>query len=232
MGIRAVVPPTDGHGALDLLDGAAVAAAARTAGADAIHPGFGFLAENAAFAEMTMDAGLRWVGPPPAAIRTMGDKAAARRLAMRLGVPVLEGYDDPDQTDRALLAAADRIGYPLLVKPAAGGGGKGMRIVREHARLRDAIAAARREAAAAFGDERLILERLVEGARHVEVQVLFDSAGNGIHLGERDCSIQRRHQKVLEETPSPAVESGASLAAHRCRPDARAGGRLRQRRNL
>jgi excisionase family DNA binding protein len=204
--IRAVVPPTEGPGALDLLDPGAVIAAAEAAGADAIHPGFGFLAENAAFAERIEAAGIRWVGPPPAAIRLMGNKAEARRLAASLGIPVLVGYDGDDQSDRALTKAARRIGYPLLVKPAAGGGGKGMRVVREPDRLRDALAAARREATAAFGDERLILERLAEGARHVEVQVLFDQFGNGIQLGERDCSIQRRHQKVLEETPSPGID--------------------------
>ncbi len=206
LGIRAIAPPTSGSDALDLLDAAAVVSAAIASGADAVHPGFGFLGENADFAERVMAAGLRWVGPPPAAIRLMGDKAAARQLARSLGVPVLVGYDDPDQHDEALLAAADRIGYPLLVKPAAGGGGKGMRVVREAQRLPDALSAARRESRAAFGDDRLILERLVEGARHVEVQVLFDAAGAGMHLGERDCSIQRRHQKVLEESPSPAVE--------------------------
>ncbi|HYL40287.1 MAG TPA: biotin/lipoyl-containing protein, partial [Candidatus Binatus sp.] len=150
-------------------------------------------------------AGLAWIGPPPSAIRAMGDKAAARRLAARLGVPVVPGYDGAGQSDRALVGAARRVGFPLLVKPAGGGGGKGMRVVRDPERLRDALAGARREAKAAFGDERLILERLVEGARHVEVQVLFDRRGNGIHLGERDCSTQRRHQKVLEEAPSPAV---------------------------
>ena len=135
----------------------------------------------------------------------MGDKAAARRLAASLGVPVLPGYDDPDQADAALTAAAGRIGYPLLVKPSAGGGGKGMRTVRDPAALADALASARREATAAFGDDRLILERLVEGGRHIEIQVLFDTNRNGVHLGERDCSIQRRHQKVLEEAPSPAI---------------------------
>jgi acetyl-CoA/propionyl-CoA carboxylase biotin carboxyl carrier protein len=206
IGVRAIAPATDGPGALDLLDAEAVVDAALGAGADAIHPGFGFLAESAEFAERVIAAGLRWVGPPPAAVRLMGDKAAARRLARSLGIPVLEGYDDAEQADDALVAAAGRIGYPLLVKPAAGGGGKGMRIVRELDRLAEAIAAARREAAAAFGDDRLILERLVEGARHVEIQVLFDAAGHGVQLGERDCSIQRRHQKILEETPSPAVD--------------------------
>ncbi len=205
--IRALVPVTDGPGALDLLDPDAVVATATAAGADAIHPGFGFLAESAGFAERTIAAGLCWVGPPPAAIRAMGDKAAARRLAASLGVPVLDGYEGEDQSDRALTAAAARIGFPLLVKPSAGGGGKGMRVVREADRLPDALAAARREAASAFGDERLILERLVEGGRHVEIQVLFDAFGTGVHLGERDCSIQRRHQKILEEAPSPAVDA-------------------------
>ena len=137
----------------------------------------------------------------------MGDKAAARRLAASLGVPVLPGYDDTDQSDAALTAAAARIGFPLLVKPSAGGGGKGMRTVREATALPDALGSARREATAAFGDDRLILERLVEGGRHVEVQVLFDAHGNGVHLGERDCSIQRRHQKVLEEAPSPGIDA-------------------------
>ncbi|HEU4918356.1 MAG TPA: biotin carboxylase N-terminal domain-containing protein [Candidatus Limnocylindrales bacterium] len=205
LGIVAIVPPTDGPDALDLLSIDAVVVAARAAEADALHPGFGFLAENAAFAEAVETAGIRWVGPPPAAIRTMGDKAAARRLAASLGVPIVPGYDGADQSDAALARAARRIGLPLLVKPAGGGGGKGMRVVREPGRLKDALAAARREAGAAFGDERLILERLLEGPRHVEVQVLFDGHGDGVHLGERDCSVQRRNQKVLEETPSPAV---------------------------
>ena len=194
--------------AIDLLDADAVVAAARHAGADAIHPGFGFLAENADFAERVIDAGIRWIGPPPSAIRAMGDKAAARKLAASLGIPTPAGYDDADQSDAALTQAADRIGYPLLVKPAAGGGGKGMRTVRAPERLATELAAARREAQTAFGDDRLILERLIEGARHVEIQVLFDGHGNGVHLGERDCSIQRRHQKVLEEAPSPAVDAG------------------------
>jgi len=205
LGIEVVEPATDGPGAVDMLDIASVMAAARTSGADAVHPGFGFLAENAHFAEAVESGGIAWVGPPPEAIRAMGDKGAARQLAVELGVPVVPGYDGEDQSDAGLRRAAKRIGYPLLVKPAAGGGGKGMRGVREPTRLADALASARREATAAFGDERLILERLVEGPRHVEVQVLFDGAGNGIHLGERDCSTQRRHQKVLEETPSPAV---------------------------
>jgi acetyl-CoA/propionyl-CoA carboxylase biotin carboxyl carrier protein len=206
LGIRAIATPTAGPDALDLLDAAAVVHAARSAQADAIHPGFGFLAENAAFAQQVIEAGIRWIGPPPSAIATMGDKAAARRLASRLGVPIPAGYDDPDQSDEALGRAAERIGAPLLIKPAAGGGGKGMRTVRHLDRLPIDIDAARREATAAFGDDRLILERLVEGARHVEIQVLFDRHENGVHLGERDCSLQRRHQKVLEEAGSPAVD--------------------------
>ena len=207
LGIRAVVPDTTGKDALDLLDRRAVVEVARLADAEAIHPGFGFLAENAAFAQDVVDAGIAWIGPPPSAIRAMGDKAAARRLAAQLGVPTPAGYDDPDQSDPALTAAAARIGVPLLIKPAAGGGGKGMRTVRDLERLPGELAAARREAQAAFGDDRLILERLLEGARHVEVQVLFDRHGNGVHLGERDCSLQRRHQKVLEEAGSPAVDA-------------------------
>ena len=209
LGIRAVAPQTEGPDPLDLLDIDAVVAAALASGAGAVHPGFGFLAENAAFAEAVQAAGIRWVGPPPAAIRAMGDKAAARTLAARLDIPVLPGYDEADQSDATLEAAAERIGYPIVIKPSGGGGGKGMHVVRDPVRLGGALAAARREAVAAFADDRLILEGLAEGARHVEVQVLFDTHGHGVHLGERDCSLQRRHQKILEETPSPAV--GADL---------------------
>jgi len=187
------------------LDGDALIAAARRAGADAIHPGYGFLAENAAFAEAVTDAGLTWVGPPAAAMRAMGDKAAARRTAAAHGVAVASGYDGAAQDDGTLVAEAQRIGFPILVKPTAGGGGKGMRVVRHPADLPAALAAARREATGAFGDDRLILERLFEGARHVEIQVLFDAHGRGVHLGERDCSTQRRNQKVLEESPAPSV---------------------------
>ncbi len=205
LGIRPIVPGRGGQAPLDLLDAAAIVTAALESGADALHPGFGFLSEQADFAKHVIDAGLCWIGPPPAAIRTMGDKAAARRLATSLGIPVIPGYDDPDQSDAALQRAATAIGAPLLVKPAAGGGGKGMHIVRALDQLPDALASARREARVAFGDDRLILERLLDGPRHVEVQVLFDGHGRGIHLGERDCSLQRRHQKVLEESPSPAL---------------------------
>ena len=186
------------------LDGEALIDAARRAGADAIHPGYGFLAENPDFADAVERAGLAWVGPPATAIAAMGDKAAARRTAAAHGVPVVPGYDDA-QDDAALAAAADEVGYPILIKPSAGGGGKGMRVVRDPGRLSDELASARREASRAFGDDRLILERLLEGARHVEVQVLFDAHGHGVHLGERDCSAQRRNQKVIEESPGPSM---------------------------
>ena len=205
LGIRAVVPDTSAAGGLDLLDAAAVVAAAREAGADALHPGYGFLSENADFAAAVIAAGIGWVGPPPEAIRAMGDKAAARRLARTLGIPVVPGYDGGGQDDGTLAREAQRIGFPILIKPAGGGGGKGMRVVHAKSDLPAALAASRREALAAFRDDRLVLERLVEHPRHVEVQVLFDEHGHGVHLGERDCSIQRRHQKVLEESPSPAV---------------------------
>jgi len=207
MGIDAVVAATEGPEAVDLLDPAAVVARALAAGADALHPGYGFLSENAAFADAVATSGIRWVGPPAAAIRAMGDKAAARRLAVSLDVPTLPGYDDRDQSDAALTTAAARLGVPLLVKPAAGGGGKGMRVVRSLETLGDALAGARREAMASFGDDRLILERFVAGPRHVEIQLLFDEHGDGVHFGERDCSLQRRHQKILEESPSPAVDA-------------------------
>jgi geranyl-CoA carboxylase alpha subunit len=180
-------------------------AAARTSGARAVHPGYGFLAENAAFAQAVLDAGLVWIGPPPAAMAAMGDKAAARRHAAALGVPVVPGHDGDEQSDAGLADAAARIGYPLLVKARAGGGGRGMRLVDSHAGLPAALHAARREAEAAFGDARLILERAVARPRHVEFQVFGDTHGEVIHLGERDCSVQRRHQKLVEEAPCPAL---------------------------
>ncbi len=207
LGIRIAVPGEGTEPLVDLLDPDAIIRAARHAGADAIHPGFGFLSENARFAQRVVDAGLIWIGPPAAAIRAMGDKAAARQLAQSLGIPVVRGYDGADQSNAAIAAAAHAIGVPLIVKPAAGGGGKGMRVVTELAGMADALASARREATAAFADDRVILERYLEGPRHVEIQVLFDAHGQGVHLGERDCSIQRRHQKILEETPSPAVDA-------------------------
>ena len=188
------------------LDGRGLIAAAREAGADAVHPGYGYLAENASFAEAVAKARLTWVGPPPAAMRALGDKLAARRLAQAAGVPVTPGYDGVDLADATLIAEAGRVGYPLLVKAAAGGGGRGMRLVDGPDELPAAIAAARREAAAGFGDDRVYLERALEGARHVEVQILADAHGYAMHLGERDCSVQRRHQKIVEESPSPAVD--------------------------
>ncbi len=187
------------------LDAEAILATAARTQADAIHPGYGFLAENPAFARAVMAAGLAWVGPPPEAIEAVGDKAAARRVAAARGVPVLPGYEGAAQDDATLVAAAARIGYPLLVKPSAGGGGKGMHAVRAEDQLLDALSAARREARGAFGDDRLILEQLLDGSRHVEVQVLFDAHGRGVHLGERDCSAQRRNQKIVEEAPAPSV---------------------------
>ncbi|HOU41761.1 MAG TPA: biotin carboxylase N-terminal domain-containing protein [Promineifilum sp.] len=182
--------------------------AAARAGADAVHPGYGFLAENAAFARACVAAGLVFVGPPAEAIAAMGDKRAARRLAAGLGVPVLAGYDGEADDDATLASEAARVGYPLMVKAAAGGGGKGLRLVARPDDLPAALAGARREATAAFGDGRLLLERAVLRPRHVEVQVLADSHGHTLHLGERDCSVQRRHQKVIEESPAPGLSDG------------------------
>ncbi|WP_420466322.1 acetyl/propionyl/methylcrotonyl-CoA carboxylase subunit alpha [Panacagrimonas sp.] len=181
--------------------------ASRRTGADAIHPGYGFLAENADFARACAAAGIRFVGPSPEAIDTMGNKRAARRRMAAVGVPCVPGYDEGSQDEAVLIAAAGKIAYPLMVKAAAGGGGRGLRRVPEPSALPAALAAARAEAQSAFGSGELILERAVEGARHVEVQVFGDSHGNIIHLGERDCSSQRRNQKVLEESPSPAVDA-------------------------
>ena len=183
------------------LDGAGIIAAALATGAQAVHPGYGFLAENAGFAADVAAAGLVWVGPSPDVISAMGDKLAAKHLAVEAGVPTLPSSDDPDDPEAAL-----RVGFPLLVKAAAGGGGKGMRVVDNPADLADAVASARREAAGAFGDDRVFLEHYVASSRHVEIQILGDSHGNVVHLGERECSIQRRHQKIVEESPSPVVD--------------------------
>ncbi len=188
------------------LDAAAVLDAARAARADALHPGYGFLAENPDFAQAVIDAGLIWVGPPPQAMRTLGDKSAARHLAEAVGVPVLPGYDGPGQADQHLAREARRVGYPVLLKPSAGGGGKGMHLVEHPSDLREALGRARREATAAFGDDRLVIERYLPRPHHVEIQFLADQHGNAIHLGERECSLQRRHQKVIEEAPSPVVD--------------------------
>jgi geranyl-CoA carboxylase alpha subunit len=185
--------------------------AARRAGADAVHPGYGLLSENAAFARACQAAGLLFIGPCPETIELMGDKRRARLAMQRAGVACVPGYDGEAQDDATLAAEAARIGYPIMVKAAAGGGGRGMRRVPDSSALAEAVARARSEAQKAFGDGRLILERAVDGARHVEVQVLADQHGHVLHLGERDCSVQRRFQKVLEEAPSPAV--GAALRA-------------------
>ena len=186
------------------LDVAKVLDAARRSGADAVHPGYGFLSENAAFASAVLEAGLVWVGPPPGVIDAMGDKLAAKRVMADAGVPMLPSVEFDESTD--LAAVARKVGFPALVKAAAGGGGKGMRVVMRAEDLRDAVAAARREAAAAFGNPTVFLERYLTGARHVEIQVLGDRYGNLVHCFERECSIQRRHQKVIEESPSSAVD--------------------------
>jgi acetyl-CoA carboxylase biotin carboxylase subunit len=177
---------------------------AKNSGANAVHPGYGFLAENADFAQAVQDVGLIWIGPPPEVIRLMGDKIGARQTMMAAGIPVVPGTQTELQ-DEDLMILAERIGYPLLIKAAAGGGGKGMRDVYQRQDLRDSLRAARNEARSTFGDDRVYLERLLDGSRHIEVQVLADSYGNVIHLGERECSIQRRHQKLIEEAPSPAL---------------------------
>ena len=187
------------------LDAAKVLDACRRVGADAVHPGYGFLSENAAFAQAVIDAGIRWVGPSPDAIGQMGDKLAAKRVIQEANVPTLPAIELKAGED--IQAAAERIGYPVLVKASAGGGGRGMRVVESPAELEVAVAGARREAGAAFGDDTLFLERWVTSARHVEIQILGDQHGNVVHLFERECSIQRRHQKIIEEAPSPAVDA-------------------------
>ena len=198
---------------------------ARRGGADAVHPGYGFLAENARFAEACGEAGLTFVGPPPAAIRAMGDKTAARKLARELGVPMVPGTLEAVRSDDEARAQAREVGYPVMLKAAMGGGGKGMRLVRAEGELTDALRAARSEAGAAFGDAAVYLERAVSEPRHVEIQVLADAHGVIVHLGERECSIQRRHQKLVEESPSPCVDAAlrARMGEAACRV-ARAAG--------
>ena len=191
-------------------------AAAQATGADAVHPGYGFLSENADFAQAVLDAGLVWVGPPPAAIRALGSKSACKQLAQARGVPCLPGYHGPAQSDAELSAEAARIGVPLMVKAAAGGGGRGMRLVTDMDKLEAALQGARSEAIAAFGSGELLLERALLNPRHVEVQVFADAHGRCIHIGERDCSVQRRHQKLIEETPSPAVDDTLRAAMGQC----------------
>ena len=194
--------------------------AARQAGAQAIHPGYGFLAENAAFARACADAGLVFIGPPPAAIEAMGDKIAAKATVAAAGVPVVPGAGQRGMTEQDLLAAAPAIGFPLLIKPSAGGGGKGMRLARSPGELAGAIGGARREAQAAFGDGTLLLERFVERPRHIEIQVFADTHGHTIHLGERECSLQRRHQKIIEEAPSPLLDEARRDAMGRAAAEA------------
>jgi len=200
------------------LNVAAILGAAVRTGAQAVHPGYGFLSENADFAAALADAGIAFIGPPVGAIQTMGDKIAAKGTVSAFGVPVVPGIARPGLSDGELIAAADEIGYPVLVKPSAGGGGKGMRMVERPVDLPAALVSARRESAGAFGDDTLFLERFVLRPRHIEVQVLADGYGNVIHLGERECSLQRRHQKVIEEAPSPLLNAAtrARIGAAAC----------------
>jgi geranyl-CoA carboxylase alpha subunit len=183
----------------------AIIAAAKASGAGAVHPGYGFLAENADFARACRDAGLVFIGPSPEAIEAMGNKAEAKEIMRKAGVPVVPGYQGADQSDAAMLAEAETIGFPVMIKAVAGGGGRGMRLVTEPAQMLDALRSGRSEAKAAFGDGTVILERAIRNPRHIEIQVFGDRYGHAIHLGERDCSVQRRHQKLIEEAPSPAV---------------------------
>ena len=185
----------------------AIIEAARSSGADAIHPGYGFLAENASFAEACRTAGLVFIGPSPEAIELMGDKARAKDFMRKAGMPCVPGYQGDDQSDERLAAEAERIGFPVMIKASAGGGGRGMRRANGQGEFVHLLRSARSEAEHAFGDPTLLLERAVEGARHIEIQVFGDRHGNAIHLGERDCSVQRRHQKLIEEQPSPAVSA-------------------------
>jgi acetyl-CoA carboxylase biotin carboxylase subunit len=193
-------PPRESY-----LNAQAILDAARTTGAEAIHPGYGFLSERPSFARACEDAGIIFVGPPASAIEQMGSKIGARTLMQQAGVPVVPGLTPADQSDAALISAAVDIGCPVLLKPSAGGGGIGMKVVRDDTQLAGAIAQARREAEAAFGDGTLYVERLVARPRHVEIQIMADRHGHCVHLGERECSAQRRHQKVIEESPSPVL---------------------------
>jgi geranyl-CoA carboxylase alpha subunit len=183
----------------------AIIAAAKASGASAIHPGYGFLAENEDFAQACRDAGLVFIGPSPEAIRSMGNKAGAKDIMQKAGVPCVPGYQGADQSDAAMLAEAKKIGFPVMIKAVAGGGGRGMRLVADAAAFPDALRSARSEAQGAFGDPTVILERAIVDPRHIEIQVFGDRYGHAVHLGERDCSVQRRHQKLIEEAPSPKV---------------------------
>ncbi|WP_425229511.1 acetyl/propionyl/methylcrotonyl-CoA carboxylase subunit alpha [Sphingomonas sp.] len=194
------------------LVGERIIAAAKQTGAEAIHPGYGFLSENADFAQAVIDAGLIWVGPQPASIRAMGLKDAAKARMIAAGVPVTPGYLGEDQSPARLQAEADAIGYPVLIKAVAGGGGKGMRRVESAAEFQDALLSCKREAASSFGDDRVLLEKYILSPRHIEVQVFGDSHGQVVHLFERDCSLQRRHQKVIEEAPAPGMDEATREA--------------------
>src|SRR5690349_12026006 len=182
-----------------------IIAVAKAARADCIHPGYGFLSENADFAQVCADAGVVFVGPPPSAIRAMGLKDRAKALMEKAGVPVVPGYHGERQEPKFLKEKAYEIGYPVLIKAVAGGGGKGMRRVDKHAEFEAALESAQREAKASFGDAQVLIEKYVASPRHIELQVFADRQGNAIHLGERDCSLQRRHRKVLEEAPAPGM---------------------------
>jgi geranyl-CoA carboxylase alpha subunit len=190
----------------------AIIAAAKASGATAVHPGYGFLAENEDFAQACSDAGLIFIGPSPEAIRAMGNKAGAKDIMQRAGVPIVPGYQGADQSDAVMLAEARKIGFPVMIKAVAGGGGRGMRLVPDAAAFPDALRSARSEAQGAFGDPTMILERAIVDPRHIEIQVFGDRYGNAIHLGERDCSVQRRHQKLIEEAPSPRVTPGLRVS--------------------
>ncbi len=194
------------------LNAASIIAAADITGAQAIHPGYGFLSENADFAQMVIDHDLCFIGPRPEHIRVMGDKVEAKKTAQGLGLPVVPGTDHPIADEDDLKAAVEATGYPALIKAAAGGGGRGMTVVHEPSELLSAYQMAKREAAASFGDDRVYVEKFLDRPRHIEVQVLADQLGNVVHLGERDCSIQRRHQKVVEEAPSPALDAKTRAA--------------------
>ncbi|HEX6344867.1 acetyl/propionyl/methylcrotonyl-CoA carboxylase subunit alpha [Umezawaea sp.] len=194
--------------------------AALATGAQAVHPGYGFLAENAEFARACEKAGLVFIGPSPDAIEAMGDKIRAKLTVRAAGVPVVPGRTEPGMSDDALVEAAQEIGFPVLLKPSAGGGGKGMRLVHEASALRDAIESARREARGSFGDDTLLIERFVTNPRHIEIQVLADAHGGAVHLGERECSLQRRHQKIIEEAPSPLLDAETRAAMGQAAVDA------------
>src|SRR3954452_16327747 len=197
-------PPTARDSYLNI---PALLAACEITGADAVHPGYGFLSENARFAEILEEHNVHFIGPKPSHIRIMGDKIEAKRTAVRLGIPVVPGSDGGVASDQDAITVARSIGFPVLVKASAGGGGRGMKLARSADDLSNALATARAEAKAAFGDDAVYLEKYLERPRHIEIQVLGDGQGHAIHLGERDCSLQRRHQKVLEEGPSPALNA-------------------------